>query len=545
MAAGLELVSRVIAVDWSGAATGSEQKIWLAEVVVPGQEVVRLEAGRNRASIAAHLVSEARRSQRTVVGLDFAFSLPQWFLRSCRLADAVALWQLVATDGERWLAECASPFWGRPGTTRPQLEEHFRRTDREVPAIGGIRPKSVFQIGGAGAVGTGSIRGMPLLNRLREAGFSIWPFDSPSLPMVVEIYPRALTGAVVKGDPDERQEYLQRNHPQLDPRTRELAAASDDAFDALVSALAMAHHAEEFRHLPAARDDADRFEGRIWLPNAAKPARPVARRERDSSKTRVHPVFEELSKRHSQDAQWISRLLDLAAPAERQDRSWRQQDLTPIGGLTIGKESGLQPPVALLSWLIRNFDPPSGSVDGTGETADRRLKLMQRNPQTISDALAELRRGGQGKAWYVLEGPTYPDLFVETQDALIVIEGKRTEPGATVRTTWMKGRHQMLRHLDAAFEVRARRSVYGVLIVEGDREQDPTVVPDNWRDEAARMIGDALETSLPHRGLAEQRLIAESFVGVTTWQAICREFGLPESVLKETVSSGNPPPEQP
>src|SRR5947207_2673911 len=82
---------------------------------------------------------------------------------------------------------------------RPTLEEHLRRTDRDVPGIGGIRPKSVFQIGGAGAVGTGSIRGMSLLKRLSDAGFAVWPFDSAQFPLVVEIYPRLLTGSVKKG----------------------------------------------------------------------------------------------------------------------------------------------------------------------------------------------------------------------------------------------------------------------------------------------------------------------------------------------------------
>lgn len=84
------------------------------------------------------------------------------------------------------------------------LPDDLRRTDREAPAIGGIRPKSVFQIGGAGAVGTGSLRGMPILKRLRDAGFAVWPFDAPRWPCVVEIYPRLLTGAVNKGSAGAR-----------------------------------------------------------------------------------------------------------------------------------------------------------------------------------------------------------------------------------------------------------------------------------------------------------------------------------------------------
>jgi hypothetical protein len=66
---------------------------------------------------------------------------------------------------------------GRPG---------LRRTEGESP----FAAKSVFQIGGAGAVGTGSVRGMPLLAALSADGFSVWPFEDASERMVIEIYPR-------------------------------------------------------------------------------------------------------------------------------------------------------------------------------------------------------------------------------------------------------------------------------------------------------------------------------------------------------------------
>jgi hypothetical protein len=57
---------------------------------------------------------------------------------------------------------------------------------------------------------------------------------------------------------------------------------------------------------------------------------------------------------------------------------------------------------------------------------------------------------------------------IETPDALIVIEGKRTESGATIDTTWLTGRHQIWRHIDAAWEIRGRRQVFGFFIVEGE-----------------------------------------------------------------------------
>lgn len=270
---------RIIAVDWSGAISGAESKIWLAEVDPRSGEVIRLEAGRSRAALADHLIDDARRDPDLIVGVDFAFSLPMWFLRLRGLHDATELWDLAAIEGERWLKECTPPFWGLPGKTRPESEEHFRRTDLEVPAVGSIRPKSVFQIGGAGAVGTGSIRGFPFLKRLRDHGFSIWPLDPPKPPILVEIYPRALTGAVAKGNAEDRRAYLAANYPQLELEMSRRATSSDDAFDALVSAFVMAEHASELVTLEQSRDDVDRLEGRIWLPSRPRQARsPIAER---------------------------------------------------------------------------------------------------------------------------------------------------------------------------------------------------------------------------------------------------------------------------
>ena len=229
---------------------------------------MRLEDGRDRDQIAEHLVAEAERDSRMVVGLDFAFSLPAWFLAECGLAGAPELWALADREAETWLASCQPPFWGRPGMPCPDTspEVRFRRTELEVPGTAGIRPKSVFQIGGAGAVGTGSLRGMRLLHRLHAAGFTVWPFDPPGWPRVVEIYPRLLTEAVNKSSAAARAAYLDARHPELGSEQRRRAASSEDAFDAAVSALVMAEHLDEVLSLPPAADPQTKLEGWIGQP---------------------------------------------------------------------------------------------------------------------------------------------------------------------------------------------------------------------------------------------------------------------------------------
>jgi hypothetical protein len=242
---------RVAAVDWSGRALGAERYMWTA-VASPDGELVALEDGRDRVRVAEHLVALAEADPELVVGLDFAFSLPLWFLDRGGFEDGMAVPEAVA---EGWLRECPPPFWGRYGRRRGPIDEPLHRaTELQVAP----HAKSVFQIGGAGAVGTGSLRGWPVLRRLRSAGFAVWPFDPPRLPMVVEIFPRLLTGKVVKSRRDARERYLRsRGWPPE-------AAVSEDAFDAAVSALVMSAHTVSLTTLPAEPELQMRREGRIW-----------------------------------------------------------------------------------------------------------------------------------------------------------------------------------------------------------------------------------------------------------------------------------------
>jgi hypothetical protein len=260
---------QVVAIDWSGAMRGAPKKIWFARADAGG--LVTLENGRDREQIGDHLIAMAAHDPRMVVGLDFAFSFPAWFLLENGYDSAQALWRQSIVLGEEWLSCAATPFWGRPGRKRPSLLEHYRRTELVAPAVAGIRAKSVFQVFGAGAVGTGSIRGMPLLARLSEVGFAVWPFDVPTFPLLVEIYPRLLTDAVRKGSQPHREAYLARHYPNLAAELASRAASSEDAFDAAVSALVMHSNQSSLLKLRQCTDEPRRLEGAIWFPTSPQP----------------------------------------------------------------------------------------------------------------------------------------------------------------------------------------------------------------------------------------------------------------------------------
>jgi hypothetical protein len=259
----------VVAVDWSGAAQGAAARLWLAHVV--DGTLVELGNGRSRPQVVDDLIAlRDRAPDGLVAGLDFSFSFPEWFLRDRQCRDVDALWILAEREGEEWLAECAPPFWGRPGRRRPDLPAHLRRAEQSI-SVGGISPKSVFQLGGAGAVGTGSIRGMPHLRRLRQAGFSIWPFDAASPWTVLEIYPRLLTGPVRKSDPAQRALYLEATPWPVPPRFVGAMVGSEDAFDAGISALVMHAHVADLAALAPTDDPVLRVEGDVWTPHKINP----------------------------------------------------------------------------------------------------------------------------------------------------------------------------------------------------------------------------------------------------------------------------------
>ena len=298
-------MERVVAVDWSGdKGPGQRKKLW-AGVWTAATGRVRLESGRTREELIGWLVELARETPRMVVGVDCCFSFPAWFLEEHGCATVFEFWEKVAAGkGEEWLhRECEDGrFWGVAGSRRTGkrpaefcgdgLRRMMRVTDYEnkiaVRAEGGdveraakmfgITPKSPFQIGGSGSVGTGSLRAMPWLMKLREAGFRVWPFESSFLgkdkprPLLVEMYTRLLTGSVKKSNAAARREYLRAKkktdaaYAGLSREVLEKAQGSEDAFDALVCCVEMVRWRAEFAGLKATRDAVLKLESETWRP---------------------------------------------------------------------------------------------------------------------------------------------------------------------------------------------------------------------------------------------------------------------------------------
>lgn len=248
----------------------------------------------------------------------------------------------------------------------------------------------------------------------------------------------------------------------------------------------------------------------------------------DSSKTRVAPVFSALQS-------WPTRLLGLAEEGAPDANQFQSLDLRPTVVDFGANERRLPAPRALLEWLIRNVSPRELDPTLSDLARTKREALFRREPATMEEALRLIAAGQVTRGWHVFEGPTAPDAYVETPDAIIVVEGKRTESGPTLDTEWMSGRHQMWRHIDAAWEIRGERAVFGLFVVEGDSSGE---LSPQWREASRATWAEAsLTSSLPHRSPEQREQLRACFLGVTTWQRVVRQFGLSDAALPKTVGS--------
>lgn len=264
----------------------------------------------------------------------------------------------------------------------------------------------------------------------------------------------------------------------------------------------------------------------------------------DSSRTRVAPVFGRLQCLDPSGRLWLQGLLELANTREL------PRPEAGTSRLRVAKwwprEARLAAPPGLLRWLLENAEEPRNAAawGRRPEVMANRRRVVDRDADTLAGALQSLQeRRPSARAWYVLEGPSQPDAYLDSADAVIVVEGKRTETAPTTSTAWMSVRHQMLRHLDAAWEHRQGRRIYGLFIVEAEKGTTSVEPSSAWHEAVELTISDeVLKGSLPHRSSDERSQIASALLGVTTWQAVCDEFQIPREVLIAEVLDDRPAP---
>jgi precorrin-8X/cobalt-precorrin-8 methylmutase len=214
---------RIVVVDWSAnsAPKRGRDSIWIA---VRDSSGVALSNPATRFEAEGILADLLAGDGRTLVGVDFSLGFPAGTAELLRLdggpwaTTAAELGRLVDDDARNRnnrfqvaselnarMGAAPGPFWGCPPrsasasltTIKPPpgpLAEW--RTVESVLREQGHRPFSSWQLLGAGAVGSQSLLGIPMIMRLRErfgGRLAVWPFEPVDRVIVVaEVWPSLL-----------------------------------------------------------------------------------------------------------------------------------------------------------------------------------------------------------------------------------------------------------------------------------------------------------------------------------------------------------------
>jgi hypothetical protein len=217
--------------------------------------------------------------------------------------------------------------------------------------------------------------------------------------------------------------------------------------------------------------------------------------EYNSSFPRVQPVFEALLAKDPTGATWLPDL-------------WRMASQT--------RDSELASPPAAFGALL----PPGDIYERTIPPPTAPLRWAQIKA-TLSQA-ERLAGKSSGHDWWGFEGFTHADAYFETGECLLLVEGKQALSPSAHRFT---KRNQLWRNVEAAQEL-ARGRAFGVILALDSLSDG---------EHALREAMESLEGSYPHLNQPQRADLARHLLGYVVWRELVEHFGLPDSVLGESL----------
>lgn len=145
----------------------------------------------------------------------------------------------------------------------------------------------------------------------------------------------------------------------------------------------------------------------------------------------------------------------------------------------------------------------------------KRNKLFDLDPEAKKVAKSCFK-----SSWNKFETNSYPDLFIENDKNIIVIEGKRTEKDITSSTAYLPNSSQMTRHIENALYYLHKKNetkrVIGFYIVEDTC---------NYKEHCTReYFRKSLDLETIQKDDVLKSTISNSFYGYTTWQEISKKL---------------------
>lgn len=148
----------------------------------------------------------------------------------------------------------------------------------------------------------------------------------------------------------------------------------------------------------------------------------------NSSEKKLKPLIEKIKKELTYNIHILLKELDI-----NEDLGcFNENMLFYVGGFD--GEKGLMPPLKHLLWLADNNERIGIEEKKAAKDFVKHRYLNNKLPRHK----------------YILEGRSYPDLYLENDKFIILSECKWTEPSITTKTKHCNPRDQMVRHIDCA-----------------------------------------------------------------------------------------------
>lgn len=195
-----------------------------------------------------------------------------------------------------------------------------------------------------------------------------------------------------------------------------------------------------------------------------------------------------------------------------------------------GDNEKLLPPSS--EYLVKLVEYIASMKQHTGyiDKGQKRLALFFENEnreKTKEEAINLIKRDAtnkkyNSKAWYVLEGETHPDVFIETDTFVLICEGKWIERKITTETGHLKAdegnyRSQMIRHIQGALNYTDKRIIALYLV-----DENCGYLHDVTKEGFEKQMNSE-SIALTDEEKAKYR---SCFYGYLTWQQIEKSFGI-------------------
>lgn len=242
---------------------------------------------------------------------------------------------------------------------------------------------------------------------------------------------------------------------------------------------------------------------------------------KNSSETRVKPLGQAILREHDQ-LKMVLELINASPIGDFEDKNVYFKD----EGCGRKEKSLPATPQHLLS-ILELIQKNSDYRNSIRKKAIRASKKEERALlfELDNDAFIKARKivsnhtKGNQNLWASFEGESRPDLFIENDKAIVLVEGKRTESDTTGEVLYLENRSQMVRHIEnALYYSNYKKKVIAFYIIDGDC---------NYHNHCTK---DALINDVKNETIRKsdeiEKLIIGSFYGYTTWQEIGEHLGI-------------------